>query len=234
MNPDLTQLFREAADEPLEGPDLARVENEVRRRQHRRRSLSLVVVAALTLVSLAVLQSDLDVPLPVAEPMSDLEVALLDSGPTEADSALEEAANRGVALDGGSVRLWGVVEGFRYGVATAESGTQICILKMGKGSNSTIGLVSCGETTRFTRDGVFAMATNSVPDHVESHAHVAVVVPDGYSEVIYEGATLEIEKNMIVITSPPYPTAITLEGPRGRRTVMLPSMPSPGDAPRTS
>lgn len=168
MNPDLTQLLRQAADEPSTGPDLARIATEVHRRRRRKRGVTVVTVA-LTVAALVMFAPHQITSPPVADPMPNMDVALLDRDPTTADSAIEDAVNRSWALDRGSVRLWGEVGDFQYGVATAHSGSQICILKMEKGPNSSIGLVGCGNTTRLTDEGVFAMATNSVPDHMQSH-----------------------------------------------------------------
>lgn len=232
MNSELTRLLRQAADEPSHGPDLTRVESEVSRRKQLKRKVS-VAVAALTIAVFIGLAAGLSNSPPVANTGTDPRVSLLESYPTAADSALEEAVNRGWGLDSGSVRLWGVVDGFRYGVATAESGSQICILKLGQEPNSSIGVVSCGNTTRLTGEGVFAMATNNVPDYLAPHEHLAVVVPDGYTMATFDNVEVQVERNMFVISSAPYPTKVTLGGPRGQRTVRLPAMPNPGDAPRT-
>lgn len=233
MNSDLTRLIKQAAKEPSAGPDLARIEADVQRRKNRRRGISAAIVA-LTVSTLAILAPNMPEGPPAADSAASPEVALLANDPTPEDRSLERASTRSWALDAGSIRLWGKAGDFQYGLATAQSGTQICIVKMEQATEPSIGLVSCKSKSRFSDDNVFAMATNSVPDHLPPHTHIAVAVPDGYTTARYDDREIDIERNMLIISSPPYPEELTIQGASGQRTVALPPIPDPGQAPRTS
>jgi hypothetical protein len=235
MDERLRTLLEEAADTPPIPPvDVTAIQAVARRRRMRRAAVGTAGAAVVLVLTVGLLSSrapDVESPGESSAPMT---LALLDRPPTGEDNDLEAVVGGGgvdglIAHDAGSARIATRVGAWRYGIATTDGGLHICVAKLGQGNG--IGVASCVSSDDFEKNGVLALATNSVPDHLGAHVHLALVVADRYTHVGFDGRTIAVQNNMVVIDSPPFPSAINLIGLDGTRRVAMPQIPEPGGLP---
>lgn len=166
---------------------------------------------------------------PVDQTPQAIQVSLLQRAADPGDTALERVDRDRQLLDPGSTRLAYQDQDHRYGVATAADGTHICLVR-GLAAQP-IGSIDCTAWDRFQREGILTQVFADPDDDATSGPLLAIVAPDGYTQLHVDGQTHDLNDNLTVLRAPASDTTARLHGPAGTRVVQLPAGSS--DSPRS-